>query len=350
MKTVNISGAHIGEGMPCFIIAEAGVNHNGDVNLAKKLIDVAKKTGADAVKFQTFDVEELVTSSADKAQYQKETTGAEESQFEMIRKLQLTEGDFTGIFAYAEEKGLIFLSSPFDKKSVDLLDRLNVPAFKVPSGEINNFPLLEHIAAKGKPIILSTGMATLREVEEALEIIQNHGGKDIVLLHCVSSYPARMEDMNLKAMETLSTAFRLPVGLSDHTVGITMPIAAVALGACVIEKHFTLDRNLPGPDHRASLEPEELEQMIKAIRDVEKAMGDGIKRPTEQEEEVKKAARRSIVAKVDIPQGTIITEDMLGIKRPGTGIEPKYLESVVGSVARTMIERDEVLTRDKLRE
>ncbi|MBA7633639.1 N,N'-diacetyllegionaminic acid synthase [subsurface metagenome] len=350
MKTVNISGAHIGEGMPCFIIAEAGVNHNGDVRLAKELIDIAKNAGADAVKFQTFDVEELVTSSADKAQYQKETTGAEESQSEMIKRLQLTEGDFEKLFAYAQEKGMIFLSSPFDKKSVDLLDRLNVPAFKVPSGEITNFPLLEHIAAKGKPIILSTGMATLREVEEALQVIQGKGEKEIILLHCVSSYPARMEDMNLKAIETLRRTFKLPVGLSDHTVGITMPIAAVALGACVIEKHFTLDRNLPGPDHRASLELEELEQMIKAIRDVEKAMGNGHKRPTEMEEEVKKAARRSIVAKVDIPQGTIITEDMLGIKRPGTGIEPKYLESVVGSVARTMIERDEVLTRDKLRE
>lgn len=348
MKTVKISNRRIGEGVPCFIIAEAGVNHNGDVNLAKKLVDVAKKAGADAVKFQTFDVEELVTRSADKAQYQKETTGAEESQSEMLSKLQLTERDFEKLVAYAQDKGMIFLSSPFDKKSVDLLDRLNTPAFKVPSGEITNFPLLKYIAGKGKPIILSTGMATLREVEEALDIIQKHGGKDIVFLHCVSSYPARMEDMNLRAIETLRRTFKLPVGLSDHTVGITMPIAAVALGACLIEKHFTLDRKLPGPDHRASLEPDELRQMIEAIRDVESAMGDGIKRPMEQEEEVKKAARRSIVAKVDIPQGTTITEDMLGIKRPGTGIEPSYLYKVVGGVARSAIGRDEVVTMDKL--
>jgi sialic acid synthase SpsE len=210
--------------------------------------------------------------------------------------------------------------------------------------------LLEHIARKRKSIILSTGMATLREVEEALQVIQGQGVKDIILLHCVTSYPATAEDLNLKAMETLSTAFNLPVGLSDHTVGMAIPIAAVAMGACVIEKHFTLDRNLPGPDHRASLEPEELRQMIEAIRDVESAMGDGIKRPTEKEEEIKKAARRSIVAKVDIPLGTTITEDMLAIKRPGTGIEPKYLHKIVGSVAKTNIKRDDILTSDKLRE
>jgi N,N'-diacetyllegionaminate synthase len=348
MRKVTIAGRLIGKGQPCFVIAEAGVNHNGDINMAKKLIDAVKEAGATAVKFQTFKAEHVVTREAGKAAYQIETTGNEESQFEMIKKLELSESDFRELFHYAHEKGIVFLSSPFDKDSVDLLDELGMPAFKIGSGEITNFPLLEYIARKGKPIILSTGMATLREVEEALQVIQDQGVKDIILLHCVTSYPAMAKDINLKAMETLSVAFNLPVGLSDHTVGITIPIAAVALGACVIEKHLTLDRKLPGPDHRASLEPEELRQMIEAIRDVENAMGDGIKRLTEKEEEIKKAARRSIVAKVDIPLGTTITEDMLDIKRPGTGMEPKYISKVVGSVARSLIRRDELLTLDKL--
>jgi len=340
---VKIAGKMIGKGEPCFIIAEAGVNHNGDVNLAKKLIDVAKEAGADAVKFQTFKAEEVVTRSAEKAKYQKETTPAEESQYEMIRKLELAGEDFRGLFAYAQEKGVLFLSSPFDKGSVDLLSELGVSAFKIPSGEITNFPLLRYIARKGKPIILSTGMATQEEVGEALEIIKQEGIDDIILLHCVSSYPAKIEDMNLKAMDTLRNAFKLPVGLSDHSIGVTIPIAAAALGACVIEKHFTLDKNLPGPDHRASVEPDELKQMITAIRDVERAMGNGIKKPTKVEEENKKVVRRSIVAGVDIPQGTIITEDMLAIKRPGTGLEPKYLGEVIGRTAKETIKQDELI-------
>ncbi len=345
---VTIADRFIGEGQPCFIIAEAGVNHNGDANLAKKLIDVAKEVGADAVKFQTFKAEEVMTQNAQKAEYQKETTGAEESQFDMIKKLELTERDFEDLFAYAREKGIIILSSPFDKGSVDLLDELGVPAFKVASGEITNFPLLKHIARKKKPIILSTGMSTLGEVEEALKIIREEGVEEIVLLHCVSCYPAKIGDMNLKAMETLRQAFALPVGLSDHTIGITMPIVAVALGACVIEKHFTLDKNLPGPDHRASLEPEELQQMVRAIRDVGKAMGNGIKEPTEEEEKNKKVARRSIVAKVDILEGTIITEEMLGIKRPGTGIEPKYIEEIAGATTKVDIKRNGRITWSKI--
>ncbi|TRZ51509.1 MAG: N-acetylneuraminate synthase, partial [Dehalococcoidia bacterium] len=241
------------------------------------------------------------------------------------------------------EKGVLFLSSPFDKGSVDLLSELGVSAFKIPSGEITNFPLLRYIARKGKPIILSTGMATQEEVGEALEIIKQEGIDDIILLHCVSSYPAKIEDMNLKAMDTLRNAFKLPVGLSDHSIGVTIPIAAAALGACVIEKHFTLDKNLPGPDHRASVEPDELKQMITAIRDVERAMGNGIKKPTKVEEENKKVVRRSIVAGVDIPQGTIITEDMLAIKRPGTGLEPKYLGEVIGRTAKETIKQDELI-------
>jgi len=344
MDEIELANKLIGKGMPCFIIAEAGVNHNGDVKLARKLIDVAKEAGADAVKFQTFKAEDVVTKTAEKAEYQKRTAGAEESQFVMIKKLELEERDFMELFDYAHRKGIIFLSSPFDKRSVDLLDKLGVPAFKIASGEITNLPLIKYIAQKGKPIILSTGMSTMAEIKEALQVINDEGTRDIVLLHCISSYPAKTEDVNLKAMETLRHEFKLPVGLSDHSLGITIPIAAVALGACVIEKHFTLDKSLPGPDHQASLEPEELKQMIKAIREVEKAMGDGNKMPTEEEKQIQKVARRSIVSRVDIPQGTIITEEMLAIKRPGTGLEPKFLDMVIGARAKVNIFTDELIT------
>ena len=340
---ITMGKKRIGEEEPCFIIAEAGVNHNGSVELAKKLIDAAKDAGADAVKFQTFKTESVVVKDAQKAEYQKETTG-EGSQYEMIKKLELTEEDFRELADYAKEKDIMFLSSPFDKESVDLLYELDVPASKVASGEITNLPLLRYIAKKEKPIILSTGMSTLGEIEEALDVIRSEGVEDIILLHCVSNYPARIEDVNLRAMGTLKQAFKLPVGFSDHTLGITAPIAAVALGACVIEKHFTLDRNLPGPDHKASLEPDELKEMVKAIREVEKALGDGIKRPTKEEEEIKKVARRSIVAKVDIPEGAIVTEDMLDVKRPGTGIEPRYIDMIIGKKAKEDIKKDEIIS------
>ena len=312
------------------------------------MIDVAKEAGADAVKFQTFRTEDLVVKGAEKAEYQKKSSGAEESQFEMLKKLELTEKDFTELFSYARRQGVIFLSSPFDKESVDLLDELGVPAFKVGSGEITNFPLLKYIADKKKPVILSTGMATLEEVGEALQVLKIAAAKSIVLLHCISSYPAIIEDMNLNTMETLRSTFKLPVGLSDHSLGITIPIAAVALGACVVEKHFTLDKNLPGPDHQASLEPDELKQMVQAIRDVEKALGNGIKAPTVEEEQTKQLARRSIVARVDIPGGVIITEDMLDIKRPGIGIEPKYLEKVYGARVKDGFKKDEAISWDKI--
>jgi N-acetylneuraminate synthase/N,N'-diacetyllegionaminate synthase len=343
---VKIGNRLIGDVEPCFIIAEAGVNHNGSVELAKKLVDTAKEAGADAVKFQTFKADNIVIKNAEKAEYQKETTGAEESQYEMIKKLELTEYDFRELADYAKEKDILFLSSPFDKESGDLLDEINVPAFKIGSGEITNFPLLRYIAKKGKPIILSTGMTTLGEVEEALNVIRNGGVKDVILLHCVSNYPAKIEDVNLKAIETLKQAFKIPIGFSDHTLGITASIAAVASGACVIEKHFTFDRNLPGPDHKASLEPGELKEMVVAIRDVERALGDGIKKPTKEEEVIKKIARRSVVAKGDMPKGTIITEDMLDVKRPGTGIEPEYMEWFIGKRAKEDIKKDELMTWD----
>ncbi|MCJ7791209.1 MAG: N-acetylneuraminate synthase [Dehalococcoidia bacterium] len=343
MAEVKIGNKWIGDNKPCFIIAEAGVNHNGDVNLAKRLIDVAKRAGADAVKFQTFRAENVVTANAGKANYQKETTGNGESQLEMLKKLELAERDFGELFTYSREKGVIFLSSPFDKESADLLDELGVPAFKIASGEITNFPLLKHVARKKKLIILSTGMSTLGEIEEALGVLRKEGAEEIILLHCVSCYPAASEDINLRAMDTLRRAFKLPVGLSDHTLGIAIPIAAVALGACVIEKHFTLDRYFPGPDHRVSLEPGELKHMVKAIRDVEKALGDGVKKPAEEEKENKELVRRSLVAKVDIAEGTMLAEEMLDIKRPAGGIEPKYIGLVVGRRAKKDIAKDSLI-------
>lgn len=347
-QLIEISSRQVGPGEPCFVIAEAGVNHNGDINLAKKLIAVATDAGADAVKFQAFKAEEVVTKRAEKAGYQKDTTGAEESQYEMIKKLELSEEDFKDLFAYAREKGIIFLSSPFDKGSVDLLDALGVPAFKVGSGEITNFPLLKYIARKKKPIILSTGMSTLGEIGEALKVVQEEGAEEIILLHCVSSYPAKIEDMNLRVMETLINVFKLPVGLSDHTLGVTIPIAAVALGACVIEKHFTLGTNLPGPDHRASLEPDELKQMVRAIRDVERAKGDGLKKPTKEEEENKKVARRSIVASTDISPGMRITEELVELKRSSFGLAPKHLKDIVGKTAKETIKQGEGITFKKV--
>jgi len=348
MQQLTIGKKELGSQHPCFIIAEAGVNHNGDTALAKKLIDAAIEAGADAVKFQTFKAEKIVTPTAEKADYQKHTTGAGESQYEMIKKLELSETDFRNLSDYAKEAGIIFLSTPFDEESVDLLDQIGVPAFKVPSGEITNFPLLKKIAQKSKPIILSTGMATLGEVEEALNYLKKHGAEEIVLLHCTTSYPAPVASVNLRVMETLRYAFQVPVGYSDHTEGITIPIAAATMGACVIEKHFTLDRTLPGPDHQASLEPRELTAMVKAVRDVELARGNGIKGPTEEEEAIKRVARRSIVAKRDIHMGDVLTEDDLATKRPGIGIEPRYLDSVVRMKARVPIRRDQVIQWDMI--
>ncbi len=347
-QQLNIEEKRVGSQNPCFIIAEAGVNHNGNIVLAKKLIDAAVEAGADAVKFQTFKAENIVTPTAEKADYQKHTTGAGESQYEMIKKLELSETDFRDLSDYAKEAGIIFLSTPFDEESVDLLDHIGIPAFKVPSGEITNFPLLKKVAQKSKPIILSTGMATLGEVEEALNYLKKHGAEEIVLLHCTTSYPAPVMSVNLRAMETLRCAFQVPVGYSDHTEGITIPIAAAAMGACVIEKHFTLDRTLPGPDHQASLEPQELAAMVKAVRDVELARGNGIKGPTEEEEAIKRVARRSIVAKRDIHMGDVLTEDDLATKRPGIGIEPRYLDSVVRMKARVPIRRDQVIQWDMI--
>lgn len=348
MKTIKIGDRLVGDGEPCFIIAEAGVNHNGDVELAKRLIDVARDAGADAVKFQTFKAESVVTKNAPKADYQIKNTKSNDTQYDMIKKLELTEDEFRELYDYTRKKEILFLSTPFDFESADFLDELGVPAFKVSSTDLTNLPFLEYIAEKGRPIILSTGMGTLGEIEEAINMIKNAGNDDIVLLHCITSYPAKFENLNLRAIQTLREAFKLPVGFSDHSLGVCAPIAAVALGAVVIEKHFTLNKNLPGPDHKASLNPEELKEMIKGIRLIEKALGDGIKRPTPEEEEIKKVARRSLVAKVDIPKETTIKKEMIAIKRPGTGIEPKYLNMVIGKKVRRDIKKDKILKWDDL--
>ena len=347
IRKIRVADRIIGEGYPCFIIAEAGVNHNGKISLAKKMIDAAKNADADAVKFQLFSAERIVTKAASKAEYQRKSTGSG-TQYEMLKKLELSGRDFEELSSYAEKRNIIFLVSVFDEEGVDFAERLNVPAFKIPSGEITNLPLLEYIGRKGKPVILSTGMSTLEEVREAVNAIMGGGTDSIALLHCVSNYPAKPEEVNLRAIETLRCTFGLPVGLSDHTIGITIPIAAVALGATIIEKHFTLSRKLPGPDHAASLEPDEFREMVRRIVEVEKAMGDGIKRPTKSEELIKKKIRKSIVARVHIPKGTVITRQMLSIKRPGTGLAPKYLEKVIGKKAKKDIKADELITFEKL--
>lgn len=328
---------------PVFIIAEAGVNHNGSIELAKQLIDVAAEANADAVKFQTFVAEEGVSKNAPKAEYQKQTTDSSESQLEMIKKLELSKADHKKLMTYANYKNIMFLSTPFDNGSVDLLIELGVPLIKISSGEITNHPLLKYIAKKGLPIILSTGMSTLEEVAEAVTVIKDAGCKYLTLLHCTSNYPARVEDCNLLAMKTMADAFDVPVGYSDHTLGIYVSLASAAMGACVIEKHFTLDKNLPGPDHGASLEPVELEEMVRGIRLVEKARGSSVKAPVESELEVRDVARKSIVAKVDIPVGTVITEDLLAFKRPGTGVSPKNMDKIIGQISISDIKKDSLI-------
>ena len=327
------------------IIAEAGVNHNGSIELAKKLIDVAVEAGVDFVKFQTFKAEKLVTRTADKAEYQKEITDTDESQFEMIKELELDRKTHEELIDYCKIKDIKFLSTAFDHDSIDLLGKLNIPLFKIPSGEITNLPYLRHIGGMGKKIIMSTGMSTLNEVHNALNILIESGTEkeQITILHCNTEYPTPMEDVNLKAMITIRDELGVSVGYSDHTLGIEVPIAAVAVGATIIEKHFTLDRTLPGPDHAASLEPNELKDMVNAIRNIEKAMGNGIKKPSPSEIKNMPITRKSIVAKKIIIKGEKFTEENLTVKRPGTGISPMDWENVVGSLANRAYEMDDLI-------
>ena len=309
-----------------FIIAEIGVNHNGSVDLAKQMIKSASICGVDAVKFQTFVSEDLVTENAKTAKYQENNTN-ENSQLEMLKKLELSFDDFHELKTYAEDCGVIFLSSPFDFKSVDLLEKLNVSLYKLGSGELTNFELIDYVSSTNKPIILSTGMATLDEIKETYNHIKNKD--NLVILHCITGYPTSFEEANLNFIKTLQNELDVPIGFSDHSQGIELPIAAVALGACVVEKHFTLDKTLEGPDHKASLNPDEFKAMVSAIRNVEVAMGDGVRRFSKNEKEIKQVARKSIILKEDINEGTVIKKEMLDIKRPGTGISPKEINNVI---------------------
>ena len=367
---IKIGNKLIGEEEPCFIIAEAGVNHNGSVEMAKKLIDAAKDAGADAVKFQTFKAEGVVTKDAEMDTYQKENIGKEMTQLEMLKELELSYDNFKELKKYCDKRGIVFLSTPHSEDAIDFLEPL-VPAYKIESGDITNHPRLEKIAGKGKPIILSTGMSTLDEAKEALQVIKNQGNSQIIILHCTSNYPCPLDEVNLRAMQTMEKELNCLVGYSDHTLRITVPIAAVALGAVAIEKHFTLDKNMPGPDHKASLEPSELRDMVYSIRNVEeqlkkgekaegilkkipnieKILGDGIKKPTQSEEEIKKTSRKGIVARVDISKESIITADMLTIKRLGVGIEPKNknINKLIGKKAKMDIAKDTVLSWNMFR-
>ncbi len=345
---IQIGQHKIGRGQPCFVIAEAGVNHNGDINVAFQLVEVAARAGASAVKFQTFKAKRLAIPTAPKADYQLNTTDAGESQYEMLRRLELSRKDHQQLLKHCRKNGILFLSTPFDEDSADMLEDLDLPAFKIPSGEITNLPFLAHVAQKGKPLIVSTGMSDLKEVERAIQTIKEMGNPQIVLLHCVSSYPAADADVNLKAMQTMADAFGLPVGYSDHTRGIEVSLAAIALGAVVVEKHFTLDRNLPGPDHRASLEPDELLRMVNGIRRVESALGNGSKRPAAVEKKNALIIRKSIVAARDIAAGETLTEEMMAIKRPGSGISPGKKPNLIGRKLKHNIKAGTLLKMEML--
>lgn len=324
------------------IIAEAGVNHNGSISMAKKLIRAAKSSGADIVKFQTANVDSLVSESAAMAEYQRRNTGQEKSQKEMLKKLLLKFEDFEDLASYCMEVGIKFLSTPFDIESVRFLDKLQ-DIWKIPSGEITNYPYLVEIGRTKKDVILSTGMSDLHEIHDAVDVLKSNGTKNITLLHCTTEYPAPIEEINLNVMETLRKEFGCPVGYSDHTQGIEIDLAAVAMGATIIEKHFTLDRSLPGPDHKASLEPDELKAMVSGIRKVELARGTGVKRPTASERKNRDIARKSIVAAKAIKQGEIFTTDNLTTKRPGSGISPMRWNEVLGERAVRCFEEDELI-------
>lgn len=356
--------------MGALIIAEAGVNHNGSIEMAKELIDVAAEAGADIIKFQTFKAEKVISRSAPKAEYQKKTTAESESQLDMVKRLELDEAAHRILIEYCQSRHIEFLSTPFDFDSIDLLARtFQLARLKIPSGEVINGPHLLHIARTGKPVILSTGMSALAEIETALGVLafgylsknarpslqkfqdaycsergQAVLAKKVTLLHCTTEYPAPFDEVNLKVMATMRAAFGLPVGLSDHTPGIAIPIAAVALGASVIEKHFTLDRNLPGPDHKASLEPDELKAMIAAIRQVEAALGNGVKIPSRSEWKNRSIARKSLVAAKPIQKGELFSEENIAIKRPGTGATPMSYWDILGMKASKNYQRDEVIS------
>lgn len=360
--TISIADTIIAKNKPCFIIAEAGVNHDGSVQKAKQLIDIAKHAGADAVKFQTWITQEIVTPEVQQAVYQRKNTGKKESQYDMLKRLELSFQEFTQLKKYADKKGIIFLSTADDEKSVEFLSSLRLPAFKIGSGELTNVLILEKISQKKLPIILSTGMATIDEVKEAVRVIHKQGNTQIILLHCTSNYPTKPQDVNLRAMKTLHDTFHVLTGYSDHTSGITVPVAAVLLGACVIEKHFTYDKKAKGPDHKASLSPPELtnmvteirrveklkkkerEQELKKIKNIEVILGCGKKRPTASELKMRSLVRKSIVAQRTIQKGEVLTKALLSMKRPATGLSPAELGALIGKKAKRDIKKDEIIT------
>lgn len=329
--------------MSTIIIAEAGVNHNGSMELARQMVAAAKKAGADYIKFQTFIPEKLVSRYASKAEYQKETTGTGGSQLQMLRNLALTQENFIELQGFCRGAGIGFLSTPFDLESIRFLQQLDMDFWKLPSGEITNLPYLEAIARTHKKVVMSTGMCELSEIQDAVRVLEENGAGEMILLHCNTEYPTPYTDVNLLAMKQMAEVFDKPIGYSDHTTGIEVPIAAAALGAAVIEKHFTLDKRMEGPDHRASLEPDELKNMVQSIRNIEKSMGDGQKKRTKSEEKNCAAARKSIVAKRGIKAGEIFTEENLTVKRPGTGISPMRWHEVLGQKAQRDYQEDELI-------
>ncbi len=335
----------IGSGAQVFVIAEIGINHDGSAVQAEKLIDAAVDAGADAVKFQSYRVDRLLIPSRDR--YAQQADGAE-SAYQMLRRCELSWDDQSKLKKHADKRDILFLSTPFDEESADFLDSIDVPAFKIASGDVTHTPLLRHVGAKGKPILLSTGMSYLSEVADAVYTLRSVGAKEIVLMHCVSSYPALPSQMNLRALQTMQSYFELPVGLSDHSDGILASLMAVPLGAVVLEKHFTLDKNASGPDHKASMDVADLKSLVRSLRDVEASLGDGRKRPCDIEEESRLFGRRSIVAAVDIRGEEKIAEWMLTFKRPGSGLEPRYLEKVIGTTARRNIGKDTILQWEDL--
>ena len=331
VKPVMIGDRAIGDGHPAYVIAEAGVNHNGDVGLAHRLVDAAADAGADAVKFQTFDPDRLVSEQALKAEYQKKATGAGESQKAMLSRLVLSHDAHRELQAHARQRHIEFLSSPFDEGSAEFLHQLGIQAFKIPSGEITNAPFLRLIASFGRPMLVSTGMCEMHEVAEAVDLLQAAGDPPVALLHCVSNYPAEARSANLAAMRTLRSGFQLPVGWSDHTLGIEVALGAVARGACIVEKHLTLSRSLPGPDHAASLEPEDLRALVRGLRAVESAIGDGVKRPQDEELGTRSVARKSVHWAKDRPAGHRVEASDLVLLRPGDGLPPSRVDRLIGS-------------------
>ncbi|MFZ3171711.1 MAG: pseudaminic acid synthase [Carboxydocellales bacterium] len=348
MEQIKIGKRIIGEEQPCFIIAEAGSNHDRDINQAKALIDLALEAGADAVKFQTFTADKIAANTNHAIVRLGNEYEGVPTLYELYKGLELPRDWQMELAHYAVDKGIMFLSTPFDRDAVDELDELGMPAYKVASFEMVDLPFLKCMAKRGKPVILSTGMATMGEIEEALTAIYSSGNKQVILLHCGISYPMPYSEVNLKAIETMRLAFQVPVGYSDHSLGISVPLAAVALGAKVIEKHFTLDKKLKGPDHKFALDPGELKDMVRGIREVEAALGSPVKGPTPAEELHRARGRRSIFSRVDIPRGTVINEDMLAVLRPGIGLKPKYLEVVTGRKAQRDIKANEPITWDEI--